>query len=115
VLGKKYEKKRKPLCKKMVSATLSISGKRVCCEEVANMMSQLGVNGDVSANTTSIDGFLEPGCRIMVASKDSRADVYRLWTAVQTRFDLTCAHTAITHHENGCIFDVFRKSTCPGK
>ena len=53
-------------------AVLSISGSNIMndCSEVILLMKTLGINGDVTSNKTILDGNLENGCRIYVASKN---------------------------------------------
>ena len=94
--------------------TLSVSGPRLDCAVVVDIMRRLGINGDVTSNTTVLDGRTEAGCRIVVASKPHRDQVERLWNATRDHFSLSCAHVALDHHEDGCVYDVFRPSNCPG-
>jgi hypothetical protein len=100
----------------MPSGQLSISGKALLsdCSEVVTLMKRLGINGDVTPNQTVLDGSIEQGCRILVASKDPKENVKKLWTNLQDQFGLTCAHVDLLSHESGCVFDVYRKSSCPG-
>lgn len=97
-------------------AVLSISGSNIMndCSEVILLMKTLGINGDVTSNKTILDGNLENGCRIYVASKN-REDTRQLWKSLSKSLGLICAHVKFSEHQDGCVFDIFRESLCPGK
>ena len=95
--------------------TLSLSGAKMNgCEEVISKMLALGISGDATLNTTVLDGVLEQGCRVRVASQPQKEHAKRLWEAIRTRCELTCGHVSIDDATNGCALDVFRPSACPG-
>ncbi len=95
---------------------LSISGNLSSnCDEVILLMKTLCINGDVTPNKTIIDGNIENGCRIYVSSKDIYKNTKLLWKNISNNYGLTCAHVKFSEHQDGCVFDVFRKSQCPGK
>lgn len=98
-------------------ATLSLSASDFSsdCREVVMYMRLLGFTGDVTTNTTIIDGGIERGCRAILASKNELEDVKTLWTKLKSSYDLTCAHVKIeTDTKSGCVLDVIRPSSCPG-
>lgn len=98
-------------------AVLSISGARVShdCAEVVAAMLKSGIHGDVTPNTTVLDGDLERGCRVLVVGADARRSCQRLWTTLKSNLVLECAHVHVAaHSEDGCVYDVFRPSQCPG-
>ena len=96
--------------------TLSLSGTRLAshCDEVVSTMLALGINGDVTRNVSVVDGAVENGCRVLVASKDAKGDAKRLWDAVSTRARLQCAHVSGEERFSGCVLDVYRPSLCSG-
>lgn len=98
---------------------LSISGPHVSpeCAEVVLAMRRCGINGDVTRNTTVLDGKVENGCRVLVASEPVRENTWKLWQTLQRRCDLCCAHVELNggNLQSGCVFDVYRPSACPGK
>jgi hypothetical protein len=94
---------------------LSISGNiSTDCDEVIYLMKKLGINGDVTCNKTILDGNVENGCRIRIASSYME-HTKLLWKTIQENLGLTCAHVNISESKDGCVFDVFRESLCPGK
>lgn len=97
-----------------MTGVLSVSGERVNCHAVAEAMLRLGIAGDVTKNLTALDGRIEPGCRVRVVS-EPRSNTLRLWTALRDEMRLECAHVELRHSEAGCVFDVYRPSSCPGK
>jgi len=97
-------------------AVLSVSGPSLSsdCREVVSAMRRLGIHGDVSSNVTVIDGDVEPGCRATIVTKPVKQSSKKLWQTLLADMAFTCAHVEIISHEDGCVFDVFRKSACPG-
>lgn len=98
---------------KEMMGVLSISGERVSCERVAELMHALGIHGDVTRNVTVLDGQMEPGCRVRVVSDPERKTEV-LWNAARREFGLKCAHVKLSKYQSGCVFDVYRSSNCPG-
>ena len=100
-----------------MKAILSISGDRVTenCENIVGLMFQLGINGDVTRNTTVLDGRIEKGCRVHIVSEPVKKNSRILWEAAQQKLGLRCAHLEMRHCESGCTYDLFRMSSCPGK
>ena len=98
-------------------ATLSISGSlERDCSNVVDAMRSLGIAGDVTPNQTILDGGVENGCRIVVASRPYREKAERLWDKLRQECKLTCAHVSVREDaEEGCVMDVFRPSLCPGR
>ena len=95
---------------------LSISGEKLSnnCSEILQLMKELNINGHVTYNKTILDGFVENGCQIHIVSQPVKEKSKMLWQICKNKYDLTCAHIDITHSENGCVLDVFRKSNCIG-
>lgn len=96
--------------------TLSVSSTSLTsCNDIVEIMQKLGMNGNVTDNITIIDGKIEKGCQILIASEPTRENVQKVWKRLQDQLSFTCAHAEIKHRESGCVFDVFRESSCPGK
>lgn len=98
-------------------ATLSVSSHDFTptCAEVTSLMKTLGINGDVTANTTVLDGLVEVGCRVRIASSSPKRDAATLWQRMRDRHALTCAHLSVGGDiQSGCVLDVLRPSLCPG-
>ena len=97
-------------------ATVSLSGATLGdkCEAVITAMRTLGICGDVTANV-SVDpgGNLEPGCRVLIASKPNDRHVRRLWEHLRERTLLNCAHVRVEECKSGCYYDVYGASRCP--
>jgi hypothetical protein len=98
-------------------AHLAISSPLVAsdCSDVIRMMKKLGISGDVTPNVTILDGDLENGCKIVVASAPHREKARILWDALRTPLGLTCAHVRVESRVEGCVLDVFRPSACTGQ
>ena len=94
-----------------MSAVLSLSSPQLDCSEVVALLKTLGLAGDVTPNRTVVDGREEQGCRTVLQSKQ---DARTLWQAARARPDIQCGHVAVQLAEQGCVFDVFRDSSCPG-
>lgn len=99
----------------MPSATLSLSGGSLSerCVEVALLMRDLGLQGDVTVNKTVLDGRFEHGCRALVVGADAKRDAWTLWKRAEASYSLRCAHVEVRSHESGCVYDVYRESACP--
>ena len=94
-------------------ATLSMSSVEFAadCRDVVAHMRMLGIQGDVTCNTTVIDGDVERGCRARIASSTPRDDARALWERLSSAYKLTCAHISIDHDRfSGCVLDAFRAS-----
>ena len=86
------------------------------CKEVISAMKALGMSGDVSCNTSLVDGGVEQGCRVVLASSNETKDVASLWLRIRQIHNVTCAHAKIEKDAvSGCILDIIRPSLCPGK
>ena len=82
---------------------------------MVDALKKCGVNGDVTPNTTVLDGRVEAGCRVLVVSEPVRENTWRVWEAVRARCVLRCAHVELRGATSaGCVFDVYRPSVCPG-
>ena len=95
---------------------LAVSGPELDskCGAVITAMRELGINGDITPNTTVLDGTLEYGCRILVTSAPVRENTRSLWERLRAHYSLRCAHATLSEYESGCVFDIFRPSSCPG-
>ena len=97
--------------------TLSVSGNlKKDCGDVVNAMIRLGINGDVTSNTTVLDNCIEQGCRVVIASQvNAETNLERLWKELRDTCHLTCAHASISRDvKQGCVLDVIRPSLCKG-
>lgn len=115
--------KKNPKCDesetKMLTATLSVSRSGLRCSDVVRTLQGMGVACDVTPNTTLVpdgDGGVrkENGCRIVVGQVAGKQDVQRVWSALQKKHKLTCAHGKIQGEASGCVFDLLGSSRCPG-
>lgn len=94
---------------------LSVSGKQLTdCTEIIAIMKKLGLNGNISRNMTVLDGELETGCNVAIASEPVKTNVQTLWNELKSHFGLKCAHVEFKHHESDCVYNIFRQSSCPG-
>ena len=102
----------------MVTAVLSVSGPSLKnCETVVSALRDVGVVGDVTHNK-SVDalGRIEDGCRILIANDTVKMEKTRaLWSMLQSKHSLTCAHVSQSVASSGCVMDVFAPSRCPDK
>ena len=95
-------------------AIISVSSPQITkCDEIIHLMRQLNIDGKISKNKTVINGNVENGCRIHVTSEPVKPNIYRLWESMKVKFELSCAHVEIKYNESGCIFDIFRETSCP--
>ncbi|GAG50184.1 unnamed protein product, partial [marine sediment metagenome] len=60
------------------TAVLSVSAPGLSCERIVGRLAVAGIDASVTRNTTSINGRLETGCRI-VSTVTSDAEVVALW------------------------------------
>ena len=98
----------------MTTAKLSVSATNIKnCDEIAHIMKDMYMNGNVSNNTTVIDGDIETGCTVLLCSRPVKENAHKLWKRLNVVYNLTCAHVEIEHSERGCVYDVYRESNCP--
>ena len=76
-------------------------------------MRDLGLNGDVTCNKTILDGRFENGCRALVVGPSAKEDAWRLWKRLEATQSLRCAHVDVGSRVSGCVYDVYRESSCP--
>jgi hypothetical protein len=103
---------------------LSMSGARVTCEDVAEIIRFIQMPCSITPNVTMLhsgatDGSVvtENGCRIVFNEKDladSENTLVGLWGMLQTRFQLDCANLEVRLNFDGCIYDFLSRSVCPG-
>jgi len=93
------------------------SNKITNCREVAQYLKQLNIAANVTSNSTIVkkDGMMsyETGCTI-VYSCNAEKMYDELWKPLQSKYKLGCAYVDIHSHFHGCIYDLYRKSSCPG-
>lgn len=88
------------------------------CEKVLGILKQMGLQGDVTPNTTvTSDGTFEPGCRLLLYNTDVGA-VGSLFKRIQrVHPDVECAHVkGVPNIVEGCIWNVIDRETrtkCP--
>ena len=100
-----------------MSAVISLSSSAFSpdCEEVVALLRTLKIAGDVTPNRTLLpaDRAEETGCRV-VLSDASQKNAERAWRHARRLPGVTCAHVRLTQHAEGCAWDVFSPSLCPG-
>jgi hypothetical protein len=105
-------------CSAVLSVTLSISGHRLDCNEVAEHLRKAGIMSSVMSNTSVVyqnaQYQLEPGCRILVNECDKKTLNHSIWQPIKTMGNLSCAHVHVPGQFSGCIYDYLRDSACPG-
>ena len=93
------------------------SNKITDCREVAQYLKQLNIAVSVTPNSTVVkkDGKMvyETGCAI-IYSCNAEKMYDELWKPLQSKYKLGCAYVDINSHFHGCIYDLYRKSSCPG-
>lgn len=97
-----------------MSSVLSVSGTSVDCARVVKMMCECNISGDVTSNTSVLDGVVEHGCRLRIVDGSDLAATRILWSKMQNEWSLTCAHVSWNVSKSGCVLDLLRASACPG-
>ena len=98
---------------------LNISSSKIkSCEDISKMLRGMGIVGNVTSNNSIIkfDGKYktEIGCKITyTCNPDTMFE--EVWKPLQDKYKLGCAYININSQFNGCIYDLYRKSNCPGK
>ena len=87
------------------------------CSEIVQYLKQLNIVANVTPNLTIIkkDGKMinEIGCAITYSCKVK--EMYNeLWRPLKSKYDLGCAHVEVNSHFQGCIYDLYCVSNCPG-
>lgn len=93
------------------------SDKITDCREIAQYLKQLNIVANVTSNSSIVnkDGKMtyETGCAIIYSCNVEK--MYdELWKPLQLKYKLGCAYVDINSHFHGCIYDLYRKSSCPG-
>jgi hypothetical protein len=88
------------------------------CREIAQYLKQLNIAANVTSNSTIVkkDGKMisEIGCTIIYSCKvDKMYD--ELWRPLKQKYLLGCAHVDIKSNYQGCIYDLYRETNCPGQ
>ena len=87
------------------------------CRDIAQYLKELNIVANVTPNSTIIkkDGKMiyEIGCTITYSC--NVAKMYdELWQPLKKKYELGCAYVDVKSHFQGCIYDLYRKSSCPG-
>lgn len=87
------------------------------CQEIVEYLKQLNIPANVTSNLTIVkkndEMVNEIGCTI-IYSCDIKKMYNELWQPLKKKYYLTCAHIDVKSHFQGCIYDLYRKSKCPG-
>lgn len=88
------------------------------CEKVLQILKQMGIQGDVTTNTTvAPDGTFEPGCRMLLYNTDIDSIESFFKRVQQVHPDVECAHVkSVPNIIEGCVWNVIdreRNSKCP--
>jgi hypothetical protein len=101
------------------SIELSISQKKLSCEEVVENLVKSRIMASVTANHSIVCNSenncqIENGCRILfgVATKK---EIKNTWQNLQQKHGLGCAHIKIPGSFSGCIYDYVPETKCPGQ
>ena len=85
------------------------------CFEVIAAMQRAGLSGFVTRNVSVVDGAVEAGCAAHVCGPGAEDGAKALWEVLRSECRLTCAHVTVkADTRQGCTYDVFRPSACPG-
>jgi len=57
---------------------------------------------------------IETGCRIRFHSHHPSLINPVFWSKLRERFGLKCGHLSVAGKFDGCVYDYFRESCCPG-
>jgi hypothetical protein len=98
---------------------LNISSSKInSCEDISKMLTNLGIVGNVTSNNSIIkfNGKYktEIGCKITYTCNPETM-FEEVWKPLQDKYSLGCAYININSQFHGCIYDLYRKSKCPGK
>ena len=97
---------------------LSISSKNIKnCENVANLMHDLGIISKVSKNYSIVksNGTIvkENGCDIKFTSFNDKNQIIQSWNTLKQKYNLSCAYLEIPYKYSGCIYNYINKPKCP--
>ena len=104
------------------SGILSVSANDIDCHKIAKMMKDFGIHCSITENWSVVpsrihgDVKLERGCRMLINHIDPTSNDLeeKVWKPIKKEFNIECAHLSIGNMFNGCIYNYFRKSDCPG-
>ncbi len=87
------------------------------CHEIEKFLKQLKIVANNTPNLTIIKTYgkmvNEIGCKIIYSNNIE--EMYdELWLPLKTKFNLGCAYVEVNSHFQGCIYDLYRASNCPG-
>ena len=57
---------------------------------------------------------MENGCTILLSGLNPKYIKNQVWEPLNKDFELKCGYLKIDKQFNGCIYDYFGKSNCPG-
>ena len=87
------------------------------CSEIAQYLKQLNIVANVTPNLTIVkkNGKMvnEIGCAIIYSCKVEKM-YNELWQPLKSKYNLGCAYVDVKSHFQGCIYDLYRRSNCPG-
>lgn len=100
------------------SVELSISQKKLSCEEVAENLVKSKIMASVTANHSIVCNSknncqIEKGCRILFGMT-TKKEIKTTWHHLKEQHHLTCAHIKIPSVFSGCIYDYLQDTKCPG-
>ena len=88
------------------------------CREIAQYLKQLNIVANITPNSSIVkkDGKLvyETGCAI-VYSCNAEKMYDELWRPLKSKYNLGCAYVDIKSVYQGCIYDLYCASNCPGE
>ena len=104
------------------SGILSVSANDIDCHKIAKMMKDSGIHCSVTENWSVVPSRVngtnkvERGCRLLINHiKPYSNDLEeKIWKPLKNEFKIKCAHLSIGNMFNGCIYNYFRNSNCPG-
>jgi len=100
------------------SVELSISQKKLSCEEVAENLLKTKIVASITPNQSIVcngknNCQLEKGCRILFGMA-TKTEIKNTWQNLKQEHTLGCAHLKIPGDFAGCIYDYLQDTKCPG-
>jgi hypothetical protein len=101
------------------TSSLSISSKKICCEDVVKKLFELGIVCSVTPNTTVCCNlekcWVENGCNIILNGIKPTKMEKSVWEPLKKSYDLNCAYLNIHGYYKGCISNYIKPSKCNWK
>lgn len=96
------------------SPTLSISAKKLKCEEIISFMKLVKIPCHITKNTTLTQKMeIEEGCQILIQQVDKQILEENIWYPLMKKYKLKCAHLSIPGKYSGCIYGFINFKGCP--